>query len=242
MQDLKTWSKTHKKWVDAFVLEMRTLEAPGSAIGDQLLTVHSHCAETGEEPETSFVHPVEYARSLGYSPKTDTGEYARMLAPSLITLLAMFVFNYAISAIANEHNFMLNWAVLIAWGMCAVLAIILALIPYRILAGKTAFFMGIAIITSMLGIAGVLFSRFDWKLIVDIPALPVAIVSGIVMILAALVATRQILAEQDDIVTTPLQTEEEKQQDKRKGNAFGVAAAWILPVYSAISAIITLAF
>lgn len=242
MQDLKTWSKTHKKWVDAFVLEMRALDVPGSVIGDQLTTVYTHCQETGETPEAAFGDAENYAHSLGYAPKEDTTSYARLILPSLVTLLAMFVFNYAISALANEHNFMLNWAVAAAWGVTAVLIASLVFIPFKVLAGNPYVLIGYAVACSMLGVAGVLFSRFDWKLIVDTPPTPVAVVSGVVMVAVAFMGSRAILIEENEPVTSPLDSEEKKQKERRNANRLGVLAAWILPIYSAISAIITLAF
>lgn len=242
MQDLKTWSKTHKQWVDKFVIELRTLEVPGPAIGDQLTTVYSHCQETGETPEAAFGDAEKYARSLGYEPKTDTGQYAPIVLPSLVTLLGMFIFDYAISAIANEHNFMLNWAVVLVWSLAALLVISLMFIPYRVLAGKPAVFMGFALCGSVLGIAGALFSRFDWKLIVDTNPLPVAIVSGLVMLVSAGFATRVLFKSQDDIVAGPLQSEEDVAQERRKAKRFGLITAWILPVFAFVSAVITIAF
>ena len=115
MQNLKTWTKIHKRWTDDFILELRDLGVPGSVIGDQLTTVYSHCLEAGETPEIAFGQAEEYARSLGYVSTHDTGKYARLLMPSLVTLLAMFIFNDAVSALAEGHHFMLNWAVVTTW-------------------------------------------------------------------------------------------------------------------------------
>ncbi|GAA2719454.1 hypothetical protein [Cellulomonas aerilata] len=51
-------------WAEAFVLELRLADVPGSAIGAALAEVASHCAESGETPEDAFGEPVAYARSL----------------------------------------------------------------------------------------------------------------------------------------------------------------------------------
>ncbi len=52
------------RWVDAFVVELRLLEAPGAAIGDHLATVEEHLRETGEGVRAAFGDPRRYARDL----------------------------------------------------------------------------------------------------------------------------------------------------------------------------------
>ncbi|WNB86262.1 hypothetical protein [Cellulomonas sp. ATA003] len=52
------------RWAEDFILELRMLDVPGRAIGDALVEVGSHCAESGETAQDAFGDPVAYARSL----------------------------------------------------------------------------------------------------------------------------------------------------------------------------------
>jgi hypothetical protein len=53
----------HKKWRDHLVFQLRMEDVPGDRIGDILLEVDSHVAETGESPEDAFGDPRAYART-----------------------------------------------------------------------------------------------------------------------------------------------------------------------------------
>lgn len=53
----------HTKWRDALVFHLRMDDVPGDRIGDILLEVESHLAESGETPEDAFGDPKAYAQS-----------------------------------------------------------------------------------------------------------------------------------------------------------------------------------
>lgn len=56
-----------KGWRDDFLVELRLLGVPGTEIGDALVTVDSHVAESGESAQEAFGDPVPYARELARS-------------------------------------------------------------------------------------------------------------------------------------------------------------------------------
>jgi hypothetical protein len=51
----------HSKWRDALVLHLRMADVPGDRIGEILLEVESHVAETGETPQQAFGDAKSYA-------------------------------------------------------------------------------------------------------------------------------------------------------------------------------------
>jgi len=58
-------------WREAFVLELRGLDVPGTRIGDALAEVDVHCAETGQHPAAAFGDPATYAADLADSLPAD---------------------------------------------------------------------------------------------------------------------------------------------------------------------------
>lgn len=55
--------KADDAWREAFVLELRLREVPGSVIGEALAEVDAHCADSGQTPLEAFGDPVRYAAS-----------------------------------------------------------------------------------------------------------------------------------------------------------------------------------
>jgi hypothetical protein len=53
-----------KGWRDDFLIELRLLGVAGERIGDALVTVDSHVAESGESARDAFGDPVPYAREI----------------------------------------------------------------------------------------------------------------------------------------------------------------------------------
>lgn len=53
-----------KTWRDDFILELRLLDVPGDRIGDHLMTVETHVADSGESAQEAFGDAAAYAREL----------------------------------------------------------------------------------------------------------------------------------------------------------------------------------
>lgn len=53
-----------KAWRDDFIVELRLLSVPGPRIGDELMTVETHAAESGESGRTTFGEAKGYAREI----------------------------------------------------------------------------------------------------------------------------------------------------------------------------------
>lgn len=242
MDDMKTWSETHKKWVDAFVIELRLQDASGVAIGDELATVYSHCQDTGETPEQAFGAPKEYARSLGYRSHAKRGENLEIIVPMMCQIFALFVFTYSMRAIANDHNFMLNGVVLGCW--LGSLLVIFALVfgaKIRVLVEKPWVLIAGSILAAGLGVAGALASQQDLPLIVNTPALPVAVGGGVLLLAATVWAVRTNLkaAQDDDALVGPLDSAEEKARAEKSSRMMLVIPALLIPAYAVIDTVIS---
>jgi hypothetical protein len=66
-QPLAAWPK----WRDDLILQLRLKNVPDDRVGDILLEIDSHLAESGETPEDAFGEPKRYAasRALARSDK-----------------------------------------------------------------------------------------------------------------------------------------------------------------------------
>ena len=71
-----------KGWRDDFMIELRLRSVPGEAIGDALMTVETHVAESGEEAHDAFGDAKTYAREIAAA----TGSAARGWSVSVATV------------------------------------------------------------------------------------------------------------------------------------------------------------
>lgn len=242
MSTLTTWNKAHKKWTDAFVMELRMRDVPGPRIGDELTTVYSHCEETGESPEEAFGSAKEYAASLGYQSTQKRGENLEMMIPMLFQVFLLFVFTYSMRAIAEEHNFMLNGVVLGCWiGTLVVIVVMLLVLKPRVLLEKPWTLILGSLIACGLGVAGAIASRQDLPLVVNIPALPVAVGAGVLLLIATAWAVRISLkaSEEDDALTSPLDTAEEHEKAQKTSKWMMIIPALLIPAYAVIDTLFT---
>jgi hypothetical protein len=52
------------EWRDAFLIQARLHDVPGSTIGEALAEIDTHCADSGQSPDEAFGDPVVYAKTL----------------------------------------------------------------------------------------------------------------------------------------------------------------------------------
>lgn len=88
-----------KSWRDDFLVELRLLDVPGPQIGDALMTVETHVAESGESAQEAFGDARAYAREL----VPGVASTARQLSPvfvvgNLLGLIGLFVTSRAFQA------------------------------------------------------------------------------------------------------------------------------------------------
>lgn len=78
-----------KAWRDDFILELRLLSVPGDRIGDALMTVESHVAESGESAQEAFGEPKPYAREIAAATGTVDAGWTVGLATVISTVAGL---------------------------------------------------------------------------------------------------------------------------------------------------------
>lgn len=83
-----------KAWRDDFIVELRLRSVPGAAIGDALMTVETHVAESGESAEDAFGDARGYAREIATATGSTGGGWsvgASTVVSSLLGLVGMLL-------------------------------------------------------------------------------------------------------------------------------------------------------
>lgn len=118
--------KTHQKWCDDFVIELRLRDVPGPVIGEHLAEVEAHCAEAGEAPDAAFGDATAYAAQLDEAgaPVRETGAWA-VAVTAAASVLALIVGTAAAGAWARGEQLSYNLAQIGA--LTVFVAVLLAL-------------------------------------------------------------------------------------------------------------------
>lgn len=92
-----------RAWADEFALEQRLLDVPGARIGDALVTVESHVAESGETAQEAFGDARAYARELAEGEGVAPGPVGPATATwAVLGLVGMVVTGWGFSAWLEE--------------------------------------------------------------------------------------------------------------------------------------------
>lgn len=196
--------KEHKEWCDAFVLELRLRDVPGTVIGDHLAEVETHCRESGQTPHEAFGEPVEYARRLAEEgePEPITGVWTVMLL-SVGQVLALLVGTSAAWAWARGEELSYNAVQVGALGVLVVLllglpALLRPLVQRPWVVGPPV--LALAVLAGVGSAAG---DRLDLTALLTLPA-PAVTVGLFVVVLALGAAEVRELSGDDDRVVSPL--------------------------------------
>lgn len=90
-----------KSWRDDFIVELRLLSVPGDEIGDALMTVETHVAESGESAVQAFGEASAYAREIAVATRPAGRGWAvgpATVVSSALGLMGMLVTVRAFSA------------------------------------------------------------------------------------------------------------------------------------------------
>ncbi len=242
---LTSWSKTHKKWTDDFVIELRLADVPGSRIGDELATVQAHCEETGESPEKAFGSAKEYAQSLGYSLQESTGgEYLAASVPVLLQVLVMLPLTSAVIAWVQGHNFTMNIVqVLGSLGIVLLIVATLSFLKIRTLIEKPWVLMGAMVPVVGLGLLTAFSAQWDVPTLIDTDPLPVVIIGVVLMITLTLWGLKSVSRDnvEEDLVISPLATSEEKSREKHQVRWIQSLPLLLIPVATLLESVAIIA-
>lgn len=118
-----------RRWAQEFILEQRLLGVQGDRIGDALLTVESHVAESGEEAYHAFGEARAYARELAAGEEKDEGSVHPATATwAVLGLVGMLVTGWGFDAWLDREAADVSVGVLVggAFALTSLGALLLA--------------------------------------------------------------------------------------------------------------------
>lgn len=92
-----------KQWRDDFIVELRLLSVPGDRIGDALMTVESHVAESGEPAREAFGEGRAYAREI--ADATGTAGRGGPIGPATVIGIVLGLVGMLVTARAGSSWF-----------------------------------------------------------------------------------------------------------------------------------------
>ena len=193
--------KTNGAWLDELTLELRLRDVSGSDIGDAVASAREFLVDAGTPAEESFGPAAEYAAALDLTPAPDASTaLRRALVGGLASLLGFFAVVFASPSVIrhDELDVSVSALVLIAMG-----AILLAATPVwlRHLARMRGWKIAV-VAAALLLIQLVLAALFGGVVVATVPALPVMVVGG-ALLLGTAVWTQLRAPAAPDPVTDP---------------------------------------
>ena len=211
-----------RSWAEEFVLEQRLLGVPGPRIGDALVTVESHVAESGESAQESFGDPRTYARTLAEDrPGTVPDVTPRTVVGAVLGVLGMLLATYAFGAwLEGEPAEVTTGLVAAATLLLVVLGGFLARATTVLRALVDHIWLVVAAMVLFLGASvGLMLLLRD--VLLEVPAGPLVLV-GLVMV-AADAVLMWVDHAGDDTVLAPGETAPRRSRG-------GLAVALVMPV------------
>ena len=188
-----------KHWRDNFMVAMRMQDASGERIGDALATVDAHCAESGESAQEGFGDPTHYATTLVPETATRSGLGASFIVGALMGLLGLLIVPRAVDDWVTGVQFTVTLGDILALAVVLGLTGTVMALPRRVLpwlAKARYSVMGSlgAVVMAVLVLAMLLLTNvvgeLDWR---------VALVAGIVLLVASVTLTWRDLATADPV-------------------------------------------
>lgn len=188
-----------KHWRDNFMVAMRMQDASGERIGDALATVDAHCAESGESAQEGFGDPTHYATTLVPETATRSGLGASFIVGALMGLLGLLIVPRAVDDWVTGVQFTVTLGDILALAVVLGLTGTVMALPRRVLpwlAKARYSVMGLlgAVVMAVLVLAMLLLTdvvgELDWR---------VALVAGIVLLVASVTLTCRDLATADPV-------------------------------------------
>ncbi|WP_026817975.1 hypothetical protein [Arthrobacter castelli] len=235
-----TETRTDKKWLDNFALELRLHNVSGQDVGDALAHVESYCADSGETPVEAFGDPVEYAQRLELRPEESEGDLHRRLRyalPSLAGVIGLFVFLPAIRAAYRGGPVTINiWQI----GFILLLAaiIIAAIANLGILVRNKWVLIAFAVAGPLCGVGfAISGTTAAGSPALVLPALPVVIAAAVVLVAAALWGHLRDRNEDRDPIIRPTDTSTTTAKNHRWSRILQILPHWLLVLAAAGTAL-----
>lgn len=166
-----------QKWLDEFTLELRVRNVPGHLIGDAVATVEAHLRDTGELPTDAFGSPGDYAAQLDLPGRRAPRAASWILIE--IALVAFTVLAFAVIAMATRSDFDVT---LLLSGIILANAVTGAVVLMNLdaIARSWAIWQG-GLLGMVIAVTyGLIIGLTPDRSFLSLPAVPVAIVAGVV--------------------------------------------------------------
>jgi hypothetical protein len=223
-----------KAWRDDFIVELRLLSVPGTSIGDALMTVEAHVAESGESAQDAFGDARAYAREI--APSAGAGRIRGITGWTVVGTVAGLV--GMLAAVRALTGWLEGGPIVLTVGDGVVLLLLLVLVA-AVLRWATpvlrfvvehrravALLAPVALVGGFVGV--LLLLRQTWT---EMGVLPVAVTAVVLLALSVVAAWVDTPADGDEIVTP--------EQGPRPRAGARLSAALILPVMTVLLLVLT---
>lgn len=229
-----------RRWCENLVLELRLRDVKGARIGDEVASVESHCAESGQSAQEAFGDAREYAAALEFEPhdvESDASTPALLMRawPTLVGLAGFYVASWAIT---GRHDPGVTISLGQVVGLMLTLSAIALIIHFldaiiRRVALFVVIFIG-AITLSVLAAA-----LLNGTLL-QMPTAGVAAVSGLLLLLSVVGEYR--LGDPADPVVDPVRGGDfYASRRPRVAGALAILRPWLWPIAAALLVVTSLA-
>lgn len=223
-----------RAWRDDFIVELRLLSVPGDRIGDALMTVETHVAESGESAQEAFGDAKAYAREVAEG-SGDVGRgwtvNALTVAGSLLGLVGMLATVRAFTGWLEGATVTLTAGDLAALGLLmamvlATLAAASAVLRFLVEHRWVAFVLPVLLIGAFVSV----FVLFQQP-VTEVSHVVVGVV-GAVGLLASIVLSWLDVPERQDEITAPGEA-------AGRGTGTRVGTALVLPLLTGLLLLMT---
>ena len=173
--------KDHKTWLGELTLELRLLDVSGRDAGDAVASAREFLADSGAPAAEVFGDAREYAVALGLAPAPGAEESTRRgVLVALVGLVGFAAVAWAAGPAWRGEDFELSAATAVLLGLIVVLVLatpryfstVLRAAPWKVVLGM----VGVLALQVLISFA------LDDVAVVEVPALPVAVVGSVLLL------------------------------------------------------------
>ena len=225
----------NEKWLEGLTIELRLLDVSGAAIGDAVASAREFLADAGTSAEESFGSPKRYAAELDLPAvaTAKTNEVALTTGIGVIGLVVLGQTSFPLAG-GDDDLAVRVWMLVSLVAMALMLPLIPRVIPVLLRARSRPLVVGMIFAGIVFGGAGPVLLSVWWgqAVLFTVPALPVAIGAGILLVVPAIWnQVRHNLS--DDPILEP--GAESDQRPSLGSRLFVVVTNWMLVFYGAVS-------
>jgi len=192
-----------KVWLDSLAVELRLLDVSGASIGDAVASVREFLADSGSDAELSFGSPQHYAASLQLPVRAKARATLNgVVVRSVLGVVGLMGLTQSVVPLVHGNNVGIMPGVLvIVLGVIAVVTLLPRLLPTMTRLRRRGWTM-VIVVGGILGgtVPVVLSLGAGSRALVTIPALPLALISALLLLGPALWSQRHHSFMDDPIV------------------------------------------